>query len=662
MITDIQKNNESKTSNSNVLEVLKKYFPSCFDKPDLDENGAVITEHFDINKLAELINQDKVDIKREGFSLNFLGKSYAHYQANLDSETIIVPDEKNKEIDSENVYIVGDNLDALQHLKYSYQEKIKFIYIDPPYNTGKDDFAYNDKFGFTTEELIKKLDISEDEAERISTMNGKCTHSAWLTFMYPRLSLAHELLTDDGVIFISIDDNEQANLKRLCEDIFGEGNFVGELIIETATDNNPSQISTEHEYMLCYAKRKDNLTNWARKSEAALKIKAQYEKIKEKESDIKIIQEKLRKWIKDNKDDLPQATHYDNVDDHGVFHDGDIANTKMGGYEYEVIHPKTGKPCKIPEKGFRFPQSTMEDMLSSGDILFGEDETVLIKPKKRIENAKELLRSVIYEDGRAASKLVDNLVGRGVFKNPKSINILYRLIDFVTGNEDAIILDFFSGSGSTAHSLFKLNLDKEKEKLNSHKKFILVQLDENVKDGSEAVKEGYKTIDEIGRKRISLAGKQYKDNNPDTEVDLSFKTYFLKDMPQNTIDKIKVFDPSGIGFADGDIIKTLGEEALLQTWQIKDGFGFNAHPKKIDLAGYKAYLLDDPKIGKYLYLLTEIEEKSIKELIRQIESFEISVDKIFKYGYSFDFNTSTSLDTNLKTLKNRNPIEPITRY
>ena len=202
------------------------------------------------------MNKDEVDIKKEGFTLNFLGKSYAHYQSNLDSETVIVPDEKNAEVDSENVYIVGDNLDALQHLKYSYAEKIKCIYIDPPYNTGKDDFVYNDKFGFTAKELVEKLDVSEEEAERICSMNGKCTHSAWLTFMYPRLALARELLREDGVIFISIDDNEQANLKRLCDEVFGEGNFVAQLIWEKkyTVANDAKYFSDNHDFILCYAK------------------------------------------------------------------------------------------------------------------------------------------------------------------------------------------------------------------------------------------------------------------------------------------------------------------------------------------------------------------------------------------------------------------------
>ncbi len=668
MQTDTQKYNESIKPNSKEIEILKKYFPQCFSKPETDESGTVIKEHFDTEKLAELLNKDEVDVKKEGFTLNFLGKSYARYQANLDSETVIVPDEQNAHIQSENVYIVGDNLDALQHLKYSYAEKIKCIYIDPPYNTGKDDFVYNDKFDFTAKELVEKLDVTEDEAERICGMNGKCTHSAWLTFMYPRLALARELLRDDGVIFISIDDNEQANLKRLCDEVFGERNFVGELIIETATDNNPSQISTEHEYMICYARNKDMLGNWTRKSEAAEKINNQYKKLKEKKTNNSEIQEKLRKWIKEHKDELPQVAHYDNVDEKGVFHDGDIANTKMGGYKYEILHPVTHKPCKIPEKGFRFTELTMKSMLDNNNIVFGIDETILIKPKKRIEDAKELLRSVIYEDGRAATKELDNLLVRGVFPNPKSTKIISRLLDFISPKRESteilspcdnsdIILDFFSGSATTAHAVMQLNAQD-----GGKRKFIMVQLDERVKKGSEAEKAGYKTIDEIGRERIRRAAEKIKAENPETKADLSFKTFYLKSMPQNTLDKIKTFNPNDLFTSDGDIVRTLGEDTLLQTWQIKDGFGFNCNRQKIDLAGCAAYLSEDEKIGKYLYLLTRMEEKSVKELIRKIESFELNVDKIFVYGYSFDFDALNSLSTNLKTLKNRNPIEPVIRY
>ena len=673
MKTDVQAANESVTPSSKAIEILKKYFPQCFDKPETDGNGNIIKEHFDTEKFAGLLS-DNVEIKKEGFTLNFLGKSYARYQSNLDSETVIVPDEENDKNNSENVYIVGDNLDALQHLKYSYAEKIKCIYIDPPYNTGKDDFVYNDKFGYTSKELVEKLDIPEDEAERIVGMDGKCTHSAWLTFMYPRLALARELLRDDGVIFISIDDNEQANLKRLCDEIFGEGNFVGELIIETATDNNPSQISTEHEYMVCYAKNRDLLGNWTRKSEAAEKINNQYKKIKEKESDISIIQEKLRKWIKDNSTDLKlkSAAHYNNVDANGVYStSGNSSNPHPGGYMFDIPHPVTHENCPKPKNGWRWAEKTFWDYEQKGLVQWGKDHTTQPHIKKRIETAKDLLKSIIYEDNRVSTKLVTDLFDdRKVFENPKSVNVLQRLLEYISPSRDSIeisnlcdnndsdiILDFFSGSGTTAHAVMKLNSED-----GGSRKFIMVQIDEPVKKGSEAEKAGFRTIDQIGRERIRRAAEKIKSENPNVQADLEFKTYYLKAMPQNTLDKIKTFDPEELFTSDGDIVKSLGESTLLQTWQVKDGFGFNCAQQKIDIAGCTAYFLEDEKIGKYLYLLTEMQEKSIKELIRKIETFELTVDKVFVYGYSFDFNSLTSLSANLKTLKNRNPLEPIIRY
>lgn len=209
--------------------------------------------------------KDKVDITHEGYELNFLGKSYAKLLASLDTETVIIPDEdhnsKPENAKSKNVYISGDNLDGLKHLLKSYSGAVKCIYIDPPYNTGKDDFAYNDKFNFTVTNLVEKLSIDEEQAQRILdlTKRGSASHSAWLMFMYPRLQLARDLLSEDGAIFISIDDNEQANLKLLCDEVFGEDNAIGTIVWNNATDNNPTNIATEHEYIICYAKSRGAL-------------------------------------------------------------------------------------------------------------------------------------------------------------------------------------------------------------------------------------------------------------------------------------------------------------------------------------------------------------------------------------------------------------------
>ena len=632
MKTDVQAANESVTPSGKAIEILKKYFPQCFDKTETDDNGNIIKEHFDTEKLAGLLS-DNVEIKKEGFTLNFLGKSYARYQSNLDSETVIVPDENNDKNDSGNVYIVGDNLDALQHLKYSYAEKIKCIYIDPPYNTGKEDFVYNDKFGYTARELVEKLDIPEDEAERIIGMNGKCTHSAWLTFMYPRLALARELLRDDGVIFISIDDNEQANLKRLCDEVFGEGNFVAQLVWERAFSpkNDAKFISNSHDYVLMYAKGIDNFVigRLPRTEEA----NARYSN---PDNDLRGV------WMSS---DISVKT-YSAENDYPI-------TTPSG----KVVEPPAGRCWRLSAKAFA-------ERLQDNRIWFGPKGDGVPRIKRFLSELKfdgmAPTSILFYKDvghSQEGAQEVVKLLDAGVFDGPKPVRLLTRLLTLAKLSKDDIILDFFSGSGTTAHSVMKLNSED-----GGRRKFIMVQIDEPVKKGSEAEKAGFRTIDQIGRERIRCAAEKIKSENPETTVDLGFKTYYLKSIPQNTLDKIKIFDPKELFTSDGDIVKSLGENTLLQTWQIKDGFGFNCAQQKIDIAGYTTYLLEDEKIGKYLYLLTEMQEKSIKELIRKIESFELTVDKIFVYGYSFDFNSLTSLVTNLKTLKNRNPLEPVIRY
>jgi len=639
MQTDTQKHNETVTPNSKEIEILKKYFPQCFSVKDCHTDSILLTqnqdkESFDIEKFKELIAQNDIEIKKEGFTLNFLGKSYARYQANLDSETVIVPDAENdneSNKDSENVYIVGDNLDALQHLRHSYAEQIKCIYIDPPYNTGKDDFVYNDKFGFTAKELVEKLDITEEEAERIVGMDGKCTHSAWLTFMYPRLALARELLREDGVIFISIDDNEQANLKRLCDEVFGEGNFVAQLIWESKyTVSNDSQyISSQHEYVLFYAKQIDSFNI------------GRLERTEEQNASYK------------NRDNDPK----------GAWKPTPLhAKSGTEKSKYDITF-SNGITWKCPQGRFpRYSKETLLKLYEQNELYFNKNGGVDKKTYLSEVSEKGVVPGSILKYSEVGHTHENNeelasFVGKGIFDNPKGTRLLSRIMNLANLQPTDIVLDFFSGSGTTAHAVMKQNIEND-----TNYKFIMVQIPAECSTDKESFKAGYKTIDEIGRERIRRAAAKLKAEHPDTKADLGFKTYYLKPMPQNTIDKIKVFDPNALISSDADIIKTLGENALLQTWQIKDGFGFYAKAQKIDLLGYTAYLLDSDKIGKYLYLLDGMEDKSIKELIRKIESIELTVDKIFAYGYSFDFNGLNTLKTNLKTLKNRNPLEPIVRY
>lgn len=415
------------------------------------------------------------------------------------------------------------------------------IYIDPPYNTGND-FVYEDDFAESAAEYLANSGQFDEQGNRLVTnteSNGRF-HTDWLNMIYPRLKVARDLLTEDGVIFISIDDNEVENLRKVCDEIFGPSNFTGCVVLQTATDNNPRQISTEHEYILCYCKNLQVQEPWFTESEKAKLILKKYEELKKKFGfDIASIQDELRTWLKANRNELKGVTHYDNVDNKGVFHDGDIANTTFGGYKYDVIHPVTKKPCKVPEKGFRFPKTTMDEMIAKDDIMFGDDETTLIKPKKRVENAKDLLRTVIYEDGRSSTKAFEALMARDIFQNPKSTTVLGRLFNFIVSEND-IVLDFFSGSASSAETVMQLNA-----KYKSNIKFILVQIQEDLDKVLETAKDKAKktaqnaikflesigkehTICEIGKERIRRAGAKIKADSPLTTQNLDTGFRVLK--------------------------------------------------------------------------------------------------------------------------------------
>lgn len=352
--------------------------------------------------------------------------------------------------------IEGDNLEALTALSYTHAGKIDVIYIDPPYNTGKKDFVYNDAYVDTDDEY---------------------KHSKWLSFIKKRLELAKKLLSDRGVIFISIDDNEQARIKVLCDEksLLGENNFLGQLILKTATDNNPSQISTEHEYMLCYAKNHDSQPKWLKQSPAAHRIIEQYRSILSLGLNISDIQKELRKWIKQNKELLPQVAHYNNVDEKGVYSSSsNSSNPHPGGYTYDIFHPITHLAVPKPQNGWRWPEATFLSYAENGEIEWGKDHTTQPHVKKRIETCLESLRTLIYEDNRGTTKALSDIFGgKKVFDNPKPHTVLARVIDFAS-QTNSVVLDFFAGSGTTLHAVMNLNAED-----GGHRTCILCTNNEN---------------------------------------------------------------------------------------------------------------------------------------------------------------------------------------
>ena len=528
---------ESPNLTEENITKIGQLFPECLTEK-LDEFGKTVRA-IDFDVLRGCLSDTPITQDDDSrYMLTWPGKRAAHQLAYQSTTSTLLPSpEESVDFDTTgNLYIEGDNLEVLKLLRETYLGKVKMIYIDPPYNTNKD-FIYVDDFSQNLAEYVGSTDQKDEDGNRLvknTETNGKF-HTDWLNMIYPRLLLSRDILSKDGVIFISIDNNELDNLKKICNQIFGDINYIGTLVIQTATDNNPGQIKTEHEYIVCYAKTKSELPYWCKESDKAKLILDKYLQLKEKYvDDIENIQIELRTWIKQHKKELDGVVHYDNVDKKGVFHDGDIANTIYGGYEYDVIHPVTGKVCKIPDKGFRFPKETMMGMIENDDIMFGNDETTLIKPKTRIEDAKDLLRSVIYEDGRTSTKKFESLMARDIFSNPKSVTILERIFNFIV-NDDDIIMDFFSGSGTTAETVMQLNADKEK-----HLKFIMVQLREDLDitylKASDRAKKTIKnainfldgigkphTIPEIGKERIRRAGTKIKQENPLSDVDIGFR-------------------------------------------------------------------------------------------------------------------------------------------
>lgn len=651
MILDIRDKNEDIKGNDKQLEVLKEYFPGCF-KAD----GS-----FDIERFKSEVS-DKTDVINEGYELKFLGKSYAKLLASTDTTTVIKPNEEHNSLpenaNSENIYISGDNLDGLKHLLKSYQRQVKCIYIDPPYNTGSDGFVYQDNFNYTKETLQEKLSVSEEEADRILelTKRGSASHSAWLMFMYCRLILARDLLASNGVVFISVDDNENANLKLLCDDIFGEENWVGTMVWKNATDNNPTQIAIEHEYVITYAKSKSLLESEWKSSVSAIKelLIQKGQELTEKYTDLSTLKEEYSKWYKAHKNELWPLDRYKYIDDGGIYTGSQsVHNPGKEGYRYDVIHPETKKACKQPLMGYRFPESTMTDLLNSGKILFGKDETKIIELKLYAKEYSTKLSSVIDFDGRIGPYDLKELFpnSKTIFTNPKPFKFISQFISFILKKDNDIIVDFFSGSASTAHAVLDLNVTD-----GINRKFIAIQIPAQLSSDVASQKGAIEflqdnslptTLDYIGIERIKRAASKLKKENPDNNSDLGFKHFLLVEPNQKTLDKLESFDKASL-VVDSNLIDDFGKATILTTWLNADGYGLTSRPDVIDLAGYTAYHCD-----KHLYLIdADFKIENMKALLTKYDSEgNFNPENLVLFGYSFpDWSINEMIEKNLRVL------------
>jgi len=482
------------------MDKLRAVFPECFAEGKLD-----------IDKLLALCGE-YIGNDFEKYKFEWKGKAECLKLAQKRSTGTLRPcPEESVDWDTtQNLYIEGDNLEVLKLLQTAYYRKVKMIYIDPPYNTGND-FVYADDFA---DPMARYKEVTQQTTKSNPETMGRF-HTNWLNMMYPRLRLAANLLRDDGVIFISIDDAELYNLKKICDEVFGEENYVATLVYDKNRKNDAKYFSVGHEYMLVYFKSAATIYERGiilrATKEGIDEVKAEFECLRVLHNDNwELINEGLKELYKSwpEGDERKSLARFTRVDEKGPYRDdGNINWPGGGGPMYDVLHPITGKVCKKPVSGWRYPTpERLQEEVDKGHVVFGKDETTVPRVRMNLFEAdKEVMRSVHFSYAQTATNEFTQIFdGKRVFDNPKPISDIKKLVDYLTSKDDEdIILDFFSGSATTAHAVMKLNAED-----GGNRKYILVQLPEICDEKSEAAKAGFANICEIGKERIRRVGRK----------------------------------------------------------------------------------------------------------------------------------------------------------
>ncbi|MBP5640050.1 MAG: site-specific DNA-methyltransferase [Victivallales bacterium] len=491
------------------IEAIGALFPNCIKEapdnpPAFDKDGKLIVHHLiDFDVLKQELSRSVIEGRPERYEFNWPGKRAAALLANMPIEATLRPcREESVNFDTtENLYIEGDNLDVLKLLCDNYRGKIKMIYIDPPYNTGND-FVYEDDFAQTGEEYKSISGDYDDQGNRLvkhTTASGRF-HTSWLNMMYPRLKIAQRLLTDDGVIFISIDDNEVTNLRRMCDEIFGEVNFVAQCVWQKihSTKNDAHYLSENHEYILMYARTKKSLS---------IGLLPRTEEMNNRYS---------------NPDNDPR----------GPWQSGDlVASGERSTGHYVITSPVTGKSFDVPQgKHWVYSEENLKELVSSGQIYFGVDGNAFPRKKRYLSEVQDgrkpntlWLCEEVGHNQSAAREVKALFDDNKYFDFPKPVALLSQMLRLGANNTDSLILDFFSGSATTAHAVMQLNAED-----GGHRNFIMVQVDEKSAENSEAAKAGFKNICEIGKERIRRAGKKIATENATTAPNLDIGFRVLK--------------------------------------------------------------------------------------------------------------------------------------
>jgi len=467
--------------------------------------GIVAEDKVNVNLLRSYVGEEVFG--DEAYEFTWVGKRASIAEAGRPIRKTLRPyigESKNWET-TENLYIEGDNLDVLKLLQESYLGKVKMIYIDPPYNTGND-FVYRDNFTIDKDAYDEEAGVYDGDGDRLfrnTESNGRF-HSDWCSMMYPRLVLARNMLRDDGVIFISIDDNEVAQLRKICDEVLGENNFVATIIWKHTqqSKNDERHFSRQYNFIVIYAKNKSLLSNFY------------FERIEN-----------------DNK-------NYSNPDNDlkGMWRSGDVRSPNYRKTLcYDIIAPN-GYVIKAPDNGWRWSEETIKTKFESGEVIFKNDFSGIIRkiylvnqPGRTPENLWDGER---FGTTRQATAVIKELFGGiQVFDTPKPKELLIAMVR-ITTNGDDIVLDFFSGSATTAHAVMQLNAED-----GGNRKFIMVQLPEVCAEGTEAAKAGYKNICEIGKERIRRAGEKIKDEAglAAQDLDVGFRVFKLDDSNMNDV-------------------------------------------------------------------------------------------------------------------------------
>lgn len=638
MLRDNQQFNESIKSNSAFLDELRQKMPEFFTASKYDEEGNLVeSSAFDNEKFQQALKEHNIDELSSGYRLDFIGKNYAKKQAGERPTTVIVADndhnQKEENKNSKNLFFTGDNLEVLRHLQQNYANSVDFIYIDPPYNTGSDGFVYPDKFEYSDNQLKDMFALNDDELKRLKGIQGRATHSAWLTFMYPRLYLAKKLLKDSGVIFVSIDDNEQANLKLLMNDVFGEGQVEGfiwnkEFEGKSGTLKQVARFRNTHEYILVGYK---NINN--------------------------VLFKKIREPLAGRENKLQTANLAVNSDKENRHHLNFFAITNPSGDKFT--------------KQWKWSKEKIDKLIDENLIYWGRDghkQPRLIIPTD--DRRTTFLESILNYGGTTAGrKDFEKIMTEGLFSYPKPVILLKKLLETSTSKESTI-LDFFAGSSTTADAVMQLNSED-----GGNRQYIMCTLDEATftlnsdgtevptKGGEVAYKAGYKSIDEISRERITRAANKIKKEKPEVArtQDFGFKHYRVVPPTQETLEKIDYDDQLQLDLFD-DMIEAFSSEKLgvagnaagfdtiLHTYLAKDNYTFDVPLQMIDFAGIQLPYVNNQRI--YL-IANNWQAENTRALVNAIGKNELLVQTIVVYGYTLEMESLRELEIALNQLENK---------